>query len=105
MTPSAGVLSRQLEELRATADHDVPVINIHMGELTAKDVDGYRNLGVEQLFGGAADRAARPGHFDFWMSYRPSSPASAKSGIAPTPAARCPLTRRSAAVDRRTAHG
>jgi len=49
MTPSAGVLSRQLEELRATADHDVPVINIHMGELTAKDVDGYRNLGVEQL--------------------------------------------------------
>jgi len=49
MTPSAGVLSRQLAELRATADHDVPVINIHMGELTAKDVDGYRNLGVEQL--------------------------------------------------------
>jgi alkanesulfonate monooxygenase SsuD/methylene tetrahydromethanopterin reductase-like flavin-dependent oxidoreductase (luciferase family) len=49
MTPSAGVLSRQLEELRAIADHDVPVINIHMGELTAKDVDGYRNLGVEQL--------------------------------------------------------
>jgi probable F420-dependent oxidoreductase len=49
MTPSAGVLSRQLEELRAIAEHDVPVINIHMGELTAKEVDGYRNLGVEQL--------------------------------------------------------
>jgi probable F420-dependent oxidoreductase len=49
MTPSAGVLARQLEELRAVADHDVPVINIHMGELTAKDVEGYRNLGVEQL--------------------------------------------------------
>ena len=49
MTPSADVLSRQLEELRALADHDVPVINIHMAELTAKDVEGYRNLGVEQL--------------------------------------------------------
>jgi probable F420-dependent oxidoreductase len=49
MTPSAGVLSKQLEELRAAADHDVPVINIHMNELTAKDVEGYRNLGVDEL--------------------------------------------------------
>jgi len=49
MTPSTDVLSRQLEELRGIAEHDVPVINIHMGELTAKDVEGYRHLGVEQL--------------------------------------------------------
>src|ERR1700758_1559581 len=32
MSPSARVLSGPLEELRALADHDVPVINIHAGE-------------------------------------------------------------------------
>jgi probable F420-dependent oxidoreductase len=49
MTPSADVLSGQLEELRAVADHDVPVINTHMGEPKAKDVERYRDLGVEHV--------------------------------------------------------
>jgi probable F420-dependent oxidoreductase len=49
MSPSADVLSGQLEELRNVAGPDVPVINIHMGELTAKDVEGYLKLGVEQV--------------------------------------------------------
>ncbi|MBV9318405.1 MAG: LLM class F420-dependent oxidoreductase [Mycobacterium sp.] len=49
MSPSADVLSGQLEELRALADHDVPVINIHAGKQTAKDVEGYLQLGVEQV--------------------------------------------------------
>ena len=47
MSPSAKVLSGQLEELRALADHDVPVINVHMGD--AKDVAGYRDIGVEHV--------------------------------------------------------
>jgi probable F420-dependent oxidoreductase len=49
MSPSADVLSRQLEQLRATADHDVPVITIHMGKPVANELEGYRQLGVEQL--------------------------------------------------------
>jgi probable F420-dependent oxidoreductase len=49
MTPSADVLSGQLEELRAVADHDVSVINFHVGEPTAKEVEGYLPLGVEQV--------------------------------------------------------
>jgi probable F420-dependent oxidoreductase len=49
MSPSADVLSGQLEQLRAVAGHDVPVINGHMGEAKAKDVEGYRDLGVEQV--------------------------------------------------------
>jgi probable F420-dependent oxidoreductase len=49
MTPSADVLSGQLEQLRAAAGHDVPVINIHAGEPTAKSVEGYRQLGLEQV--------------------------------------------------------
>jgi probable F420-dependent oxidoreductase len=49
MSPSADVLSRQLEQLRATADHDVPVITIHMGKPAANELEGYRQLGVEQL--------------------------------------------------------
>jgi probable F420-dependent oxidoreductase len=49
MAPSPDVLSGQLEELRAVAGHDVPVINIHMGESTAKAVEGYRDIGVEQV--------------------------------------------------------
>jgi alkanesulfonate monooxygenase SsuD/methylene tetrahydromethanopterin reductase-like flavin-dependent oxidoreductase (luciferase family) len=49
MSPSADVLSGQLEKLRAVASHDVPVINIHMGEPKAKDVEGYRDVGVEHL--------------------------------------------------------
>jgi hypothetical protein len=31
------------------AGHDVPVINIHMGESTAKAVEGYRDIGVEHI--------------------------------------------------------
>jgi probable F420-dependent oxidoreductase len=49
MAPSPDVLSGQLEELRAVAGHDVPVINIHMGESTAKAVEGYRDIGVEHI--------------------------------------------------------
>lgn len=50
LTPSADVLSGQLEELRAIADHDVPVINFHMGEEpTAKDLEGYRKVGVDHV--------------------------------------------------------
>jgi len=49
MSPSADVLSGQLEELRAHAGRDVPVINIHAGEPTAKDVEGYLHLGVERV--------------------------------------------------------
>jgi probable F420-dependent oxidoreductase len=48
MTPSADVLSGQLEELRATADHDVPVIGSHLGKHSAKELEGYLQLGVEQ---------------------------------------------------------
>ena len=49
MTPSAGVLSAQLKNLRAVADHDVPVINIHMGAQTAEAVASYADLGVERI--------------------------------------------------------
>jgi probable F420-dependent oxidoreductase len=49
MSPSADRLSKQLQGLRARADHDVPVINIHMGETTAKELEGYGRLGLEQL--------------------------------------------------------
>jgi len=49
MTPSADVLSGQLEQLRAAADHDVPVINVHAGEPTAKNLEGYLQLGLEQV--------------------------------------------------------
>ena len=49
MPPSADVLSGQLEELRAVAGPDVPVISSHMGEPKAKDVEGYRDLGVDHV--------------------------------------------------------
>jgi probable F420-dependent oxidoreductase len=49
MSPSADRLSRPLDELRAVADHEMPVINIHMGEATAKELEGYGRLGLEQL--------------------------------------------------------
>ena len=49
MTPSAEVLSGQLEELRGVVDHDVPVINFHGGEPTAKEVEAYLPLGLEHL--------------------------------------------------------
>lgn len=49
MAPSAEALARQLGDLRAAADHDVPVINFHGGESTAKELEGYRELGLEQV--------------------------------------------------------
>lgn len=49
MAPSAQALSGQLEELRAIAGHDVPVINTHMGAHSAKELEGYLELGVEQV--------------------------------------------------------
>lgn len=49
MSPSADVLSGQLEQLRAVAGRDVPVIVIHAGESTAKGVEGYLRLGVERV--------------------------------------------------------
>jgi probable F420-dependent oxidoreductase len=49
MAPSADVLSRQLAELRAVASDEVPVINIHMGKHTAKELDDYLQLGVEHV--------------------------------------------------------
>jgi probable F420-dependent oxidoreductase len=49
LTPSPKALSGQLDELRGVAGHDVPVINIHMGALSAAAVEGYRDIGVEHL--------------------------------------------------------
>ncbi|MCV7257142.1 LLM class F420-dependent oxidoreductase [Mycobacterium shimoidei] len=46
MSPSANALSGQLNELRALADHDVPVINIHSGQHSAKDLERYLDVGV-----------------------------------------------------------
>jgi len=49
MTPSAQALAGPLEQLRGVAGHDVPVIQFHGGEPTVKELDGYRELGVEHL--------------------------------------------------------
>ncbi|WP_066909008.1 LLM class F420-dependent oxidoreductase [Mycobacterium interjectum] len=49
MSPSADALSGQLEELRATAGHDVPVIGSHLGNHSAKEIEGYLALGLEQV--------------------------------------------------------
>jgi probable F420-dependent oxidoreductase len=49
MTPSAEVLAGQLEQLRAAADHDVPVINFHGGEPTAEELEAYRELELDHL--------------------------------------------------------
>jgi len=49
MSPAPKALSGQLEELRSVAGHEVPVINMHMGESTAKAVEGYRDIGVEHV--------------------------------------------------------
>jgi probable F420-dependent oxidoreductase len=49
MSPSADALAGQLEELRAVAGHDVPVINVHMGEPKAKDLERYGDLKVEHI--------------------------------------------------------
>jgi probable F420-dependent oxidoreductase len=49
MSPSADDLSGQLKELRAVAGHDVPVIHFHFGEPRAKELEPYRDLGVEHV--------------------------------------------------------
>jgi probable F420-dependent oxidoreductase len=49
MGPSADLLSGPLRELRAVAGDDVPVIHFHAGEPTAKELEGYRELGVEHV--------------------------------------------------------
>ena len=49
MTASAGELSSPLEQLRDVAGQDVPVIHFHGGEPTAKELEGYRDLGVKHL--------------------------------------------------------
>jgi probable F420-dependent oxidoreductase len=49
MSPSADALAGQLEELRAVAGHDVPVINVHMGEPKAKDLQRYGDLKVDHV--------------------------------------------------------
>jgi probable F420-dependent oxidoreductase len=49
MSPSADVLSRQLEELRGVAGREVPVIHTHMGPPKAEELAKYRDLGVEHV--------------------------------------------------------
>jgi len=49
MNPSADALSGPLQELRDVAGHDVPVINSHMGKHSASELEGYLQLGLEQL--------------------------------------------------------
>ncbi|WP_055403762.1 MULTISPECIES: LLM class F420-dependent oxidoreductase [unclassified Mycobacterium] len=49
MTPSAEALAPQLERLRDAAGSDVPVISLHAGASTAKELEGYLALGVEHL--------------------------------------------------------
>lgn len=50
LTASADLLSGPLAELRAIAEHDVPVIHVHLGEeWEAKDLEGYRDLGVDHV--------------------------------------------------------
>jgi probable F420-dependent oxidoreductase len=49
VSPSAEFLSGPLAQLRAVASHDVPVIGVHMGEHKAKDVEAYRQAGVEHV--------------------------------------------------------
>jgi probable F420-dependent oxidoreductase len=49
MTPSAEALADQLKELRDVAGSDVPVIQYHGGNPTAKDVGEYQHLGVDHV--------------------------------------------------------
>jgi probable F420-dependent oxidoreductase len=49
MSPSADALSGQLEELRGTAGRAVPVIGSHLGNHSAKEIEGYLPLGLEQV--------------------------------------------------------
>jgi probable F420-dependent oxidoreductase len=49
MTPSAKELAAPLEQLREVAGQDVPVIHFHGGQPTAKNLEAYRDLGLEHL--------------------------------------------------------
>ncbi|BBY41576.1 LLM class F420-dependent oxidoreductase [Mycobacterium mantenii] len=49
MTASAEQLAPPLVQLRDVAGKDVPVIHFHGGEPTAKELEGYRDLGLEHL--------------------------------------------------------
>jgi probable F420-dependent oxidoreductase len=49
MSSSVDALTGQLEELRAIAGDDVPVIHFHLGQPTAKEIEGYLQLGVEHV--------------------------------------------------------
>ena len=49
MTASAEQLSSPLQQLRDVAGQDVPVIHFHGGEPTAKELEGYRDLGLNHL--------------------------------------------------------
>lgn len=49
ISPSADALSGQLDELRAVVGHEVPVIAIHVGKPTAKNLEGYLPLGLERV--------------------------------------------------------
>lgn len=49
MTASAEQLSSPLRQLREVAGQDVPVIHFHGGEPTAKELEGYRDLGLNHL--------------------------------------------------------
>ena len=49
MTGSAAELSPQLDQLRDVAGQHVPTINFHGGEPTAKELQDYRNLGLEHV--------------------------------------------------------
>lgn len=49
MTASAEQLSSPLEQLRDVVGQDVPVIHFHGGEPTAKELEGYRDLGLNHL--------------------------------------------------------
>lgn len=49
MTPSASELAPALEQLREVAGPDVPSINFHGGEPTAKELQGYLDIGAEHI--------------------------------------------------------
>ncbi|OMC31469.1 LLM class F420-dependent oxidoreductase [Mycobacterium colombiense] len=49
MTGSAEELSSPLEQLRDLAGKDVPVIHFHGGKPAVKELEAYRDLGVEHL--------------------------------------------------------
>ncbi|MGA9490058.1 MAG: LLM class F420-dependent oxidoreductase [Mycobacterium sp.] len=47
--PSAHALSGPLEQLRAVAGADVPVIAMHIGESSAAEIERYRDLNIDHV--------------------------------------------------------